>query len=528
VAAVIGREFEFRLLHRASGLDEASAAEGVEELIRRRVLHGVGERFEFPHHRLQAVVYDQLLPPRRKLLHRRTGEALEALSSVNPVCDPLALGLHFREGEVWDKAIRYLRAAGVDATARSAYREAVTCFEQALALSERLPETRERLEQAIDLRLDLRMSLHPQGTLERGLGHLRDAERLARILEDPLRLGWVSVYLSHVHCLRQEVTEARSYGQTALAIGEARADFGLTVAASLYLGMTSHDFGSYLEAEDFYQRGLRALGSDRSRERCGLAGFPAVMVRARLAQTLAMRGEFQQGVAHGHEAMQIAEELDHPYSLITACYALGFLYRTKGDLSQAAHLIEHGLTLSDRWNIRLWSPTLLVILGHVYAWSGRVPEAISLLRSTAEEFESIYARPETGYILALGEVYVLAGHCDDALSLAEQATAFASGHGLRGVEARSLHLLAEIAVHRNRPNAAESEEYYGRALALAEELGMRPLVAHCHLGFGKLYHRTDEREQAREHLATATTMYREMGMTYWLEKAETEMTNPAA
>jgi hypothetical protein len=61
------------------------------------------------------------------------------------------------------------------------------------------------------------------------------------------------------------------------------------------------------------------------------------------------------------------------------------------------------------------------------------------------------------------------------------------------------------------------------ALALADELGMRPLVAHCHLGLGKLYHRTDKREQAGEHLATATTMYREMGMTYWLEKVEAEM-----
>jgi hypothetical protein len=73
-----------------------------------------------------------------------------------------------------------------------------------------------------------------------------------------------------------------------------------------------------------------------------------------------------------------------------------------------------------------------------------------------------------------------------------------------------------------RPNQ-ESAEPNRQALALAEELGLRPLVAHCHLGLGKLYRRTDKREQAQEHLATATSMYREMGMTYWLEKAEAEM-----
>jgi tetratricopeptide (TPR) repeat protein len=69
----------------------------------------------------------------------------------------------------------------------------------------------------------------------------------------------------------------------------------------------------------------------------------------------------------------------------------------------------------------------------------------------------------------------------------------------------------------------DAEAYYHDALALADELGMRPLIAHCHLGLGKLYRRTGKREQAQEHLTTATTMYREMGMAYWLEKAEVEL-----
>jgi hypothetical protein len=73
------------------------------------------------------------------------------------------------------------------------------------------------------------------------------------------------------------------------------------------------------------------------------------------------------------------------------------------------------------------------------------------------------------------------------------------------------------------PSPIPRQAHYVRALALADTLGMRPLVAHCHLGLGKLYRRTGKREQAQEHLTTATTMYREMGMTYWLERAETEM-----
>ena len=72
-------------------------------------------------------------------------------------------------------------------------------------------------------------------------------------------------------------------------------------------------------------------------------------------------------------------------------------------------------------------------------------------------------------------------------------------------------------------DAEAAEAHYRAAMELAHELGMRPLVAHCHLGLGKLYHRTGKREQAREHLTTATSMYREMDMTYWLEKATAEI-----
>jgi hypothetical protein len=107
-----------------------------------------------------------------------------------------------------------------------------------------------------------------------------------------------------------------------------------------------------------------------------------------------------------------------------------------------------------------------------------------------------------------------------ALETSERALERSRQEESHGDEAWIVWLLAEIHASSDSPNLARSEPSYREALAAAAELGMRPLVAHCHLGLGKLYRRTDRREQAQEHLATATTMYREMGMTYWLEKAE--------
>jgi tetratricopeptide (TPR) repeat protein len=120
----------------------------------------------------------------------------------------------------------------------------------------------------------------------------------------------------------------------------------------------------------------------------------------------------------------------------------------------------------------------------------------------------------------LAEGYLHAHRAVEAREAALRALHLARGHEERGDEAWALNLLGEIAALANPPDVPTAEAQYGEAMALAAELGMRPLVAHCHLGLGKLYRRTGDLVKAEEHLATAATMYREMGMTFWLEKAD--------
>jgi len=129
----------------------------------------------------------------------------------------------------------------------------------------------------------------------------------------------------------------------------------------------------------------------------------------------------------------------------------------------------------------------------------------------------------TPLLAHLGEAYLLANRPKDALSLAERGLALASERGHRGSEAWSRRLLGEIASGLDGLAVATAEKHYASAIGLASELGMLPLVAHCHLGLGKLYRRTGKREQAQKHLTIATMMYREMGMRFWLEQAEKEM-----
>jgi tetratricopeptide (TPR) repeat protein len=158
----------------------------------------------------------------------------------------------------------------------------------------------------------------------------------------------------------------------------------------------------------------------------------------------------------------------------------------------------------------------------VLAQVGEVSEALARFREGEQllERQAVRGAIPNPY-QSLGRAALLLNRLDEAQSLGERAVKRSPFR--HGLVAGALHLLGEIATHPDRFDAASGEGYYRRALALAEPRGMRPLIAHCHLGLGKLFRRTGQSEQANEHLAIATTLYREMDMAYWLEQTEAEM-----
>ncbi len=525
-ASVIGKDVPLRLLQAIAELPDdedlrrrLGRLQAAEFLYEARLFPDL--EYTFKHALTHDVAYGSLLHDRRRALHAKIADTIEALYSDRLAEQVDRLAHHAFRGELWEKAVPYLRQAGAKEFARSANRESATCFEQALVALQHLPETRETLGQAIDLRFDVRNSLYPLGELERIVGYLREAERLAKTLDDQRRLGWVSAYMSQYLLTTGSWTEARTFGESARSIAETLGDVPLQVAANYYLGLASFISGRYRSAEDYCRKIVHSLQGDLSRQRFGLSLFPAVMCRAYLAFSLAQRGEFDEGIAHGQDGVRISEALDHPYSLIIACWGLASLYGIKGEFSHAARLLERALALSRDWNLTILSPRVTGFLGQVYAHSGRVAEGLSLLQQAVKASESIGVGVfHSVIVMHLGEACVLADRLQDAPGFAGRALALARERHERGYEAWALRLLGEIASHRDPPDAQTAEGHYREALVLAGELDMCPLLAHCHLGLGKLYRRTGKREQAREHLRTATTMFREMDMRFWLEKAE--------
>jgi tetratricopeptide (TPR) repeat protein len=312
--------------------------------------------------------------------------------------------------------------------------------------------------------------------------------------------------------------------QRVQTIAETLGDVPLQVAGRYFMISARHLFGDYQGTEEVCRILTQSLQADLIRERFGLPVFPAVWAHAYLARSLAERGLFDDGESHGQEAIRIAEALHHPFSLVFALVGLAYLTSLRGEWTQAACLLEPAAAQCRDLNITIWTPIVMASLGRVRARSGRTEEGVPLLEQALTAHESA----GIGYchsmsLLQLGEAYLLADRVEEARNCADRALLLARQRGERGYEAWALRLLGEIAAHREHPDLAAAEAHYGDALALASELGMRPLVANCHLGLGKLCQRGAKQEQVREHLSAATTMFREMGMMISREQTGAEM-----
>ncbi len=527
-ASVIGKDVPLSLLEAVAEEGEDRLRQGLMQLQAAEFLYEArlfpDVEYTFRHALTHDVTFGSLLKDRRRTLHARIVEALEVLYPERLTEHVEQLAHHAFRGEAWEKAVTYLQQAGAKAFARSTHRQSATCLEEALVALSHLPETSATLEQAVDIRLALRNSLWPLGDFETGLGHLRDAERLAEKLGDQRRLGWIFAYMSEHSRQAGHLADAPMFAERAQTIAEALGDLPLRVAASYYLGTAYFVSGDYRRADEFFPKILRLLAGDLIRERCGLAGFPAVMSRVFWTLALAERGEFDQGLVHAQEGVRLAEALDHPYSLVCALRAFGRLHCARGDFNHAIPPAERGLALSHDRNLPQLSPEVADLLGHLYALSGRVAEGLLLFQEALTAMKSMgHVQWRSPLLVHLGEAYLLAGRLEDAPDMARQSLMLAKERGHRGSEAWALRLLGEIALHDNRLDVATAQAHFGNAVALASELGMRPLVAHCHFGLGQLYHRAGKREQVHEPLTTATTMYREMNMPFWLQRAEAEM-----
>jgi transcriptional regulator with AAA-type ATPase domain/tetratricopeptide (TPR) repeat protein len=524
IAAVIGKDFPLALL--------VAVADEKEGAIRRRLGHLQTAEFlyetrlfpdleyTFKHALTHEVAYGSLLHDRRRDLHARIVETMERLYGDRLSEQTERLAHHAFRGEVWEKAVRYLRQAGLKAATRSALREAQVWFDQALCALAALPVSPSTMEQGFEIRLELGPVLVQLGEARRRLDHAREAETLAERLNDDGRRGRAYLALCNAHALIGEPDEALVAGARAMEIAGRLGDLRFRILAPTYLAQSHFCRGDFERAVELATDSLAALPADWVHEPFGYSPIPiSVYCRLWVVHSLAELGRFAEAAPYEAELLRLAGPTQHAFTVGVAYEAASWLHLRKGDWATARSVIEHGIAALRKGSIHAGLRTMVAAFAWVLAQVGEASEALTRLR----EGELLLEGQEAwhGVLVpyqSMGRAALLLDRLDEAQSLGERAVTYSPFR--HSDEAHALHLLGDIASHPDRFDAESGEAHYRKALALAEPRGMRPLVAHCHLGLGRLYTRTGKQE-AQEHLTIAMTMYREMAMPYWLEQAAT-------
>ena len=298
-------------------------------------------------------------------------------------------------------------------------------------------------------------------------------------------------------------------------------DRASSTVAYYYLGAAYNKTGQYTQAIATLQRGIKNVDGDFCFERFGTAAVLSVVCRSHLVQCLAAMGRFSEGALVGEEGVRLGEAANHPTSLIHMVCSLGVLCLFKGEFDRAIQVLERSLDICHSANIPVYLPFVASRLGCAYAHAGRIAEALPYLEQGVEESAS--AGRVAFLALAatwLGEGYLFSGRSEDAVRLADRAVELSRQHKERGHEAWARKLLGDIAMQDDRRDPVRAEEHYRAAAAVCEELGMKPLRAHCEMGLGSVHAALGSKERARAELAAAAEQFRGMEMTRWQARAE--------
>ena len=342
--------------------------------------------YMFKHALIQEAAYESVLKRVRRQTHQRILQVLEAQCSETAVTAPALLGYHALRGELWDKALAYFRQAGEHAVGRSANREAVAAFEQALIAVQYLPDSRDTHEQAIDLWLALRTALRPLGDLRRVLACLREAETLATALDDPRRLGWVLIFLSgHFH-QRGALAQAITAGERALGARHGRWGCrpprpGKPDPGHSLRGPGRLSSGHGLPQADAWRPsvgngGVSALGRICCPLCSPLPPLPCIMPNS----ACSLRAE-----PSGKKGCRLPKRLRTPAASCGPIMGMGVLSLRQGDLPRALPLLERAVGICQEADLLNWFPRIAATLGAAYTLTGRVADAVPLLTQAMEQ-----------------------------------------------------------------------------------------------------------------------------------------------
>jgi len=525
VASVIGREFGLRLLQSVTGEGEEVKSHLLSlqglELVYQKSLFPEPE-YIFKHALTQDVAYNSLLLKRRKEVHGRIGKAIEELYPDRLEEFYEMLAHHYSKAEDSEKAYHYLKLSGDKATKNYAKWEALGFYQGAIDLLKRQPDTEQNKRKGIEIRLlmstPMRYLTYPEGSLP----VLEEGERLCRELGDEKSLAQFLNVISVYYTFKGDSLRGLQYAEECFKEAERAQEIELMAAIGLGLFPAYAALGQFLRIADMTPKVIAAIeASARQLDSFGWGLNVYAVMHGNCGNALACLGYFLQAERYLQRALRFAEEIKDLYCIgyLETQYAWACAIRGDGrsTLAHGENAVKH-----------VEETQFLTILGTAHlalGWGHFLLEELETARQHAEKgLESNravgFSMLSYQYYELMTFIYLHLGDWASALRYADEGLKSAQAHGERSGEGALLYVLASALGKADSSQAARAEECILQGIRIEEDLEARPYCAHGYLHLGELYADTGREAKALETLKKAEGMFREMGMDYWLARAE--------
>ena len=530
IGATLGREFPYGLLRAVSPLHEDTLQQGLKQLIEAELVFQSGvppqARYLFKHALVQDTAYQSLLKSRRQHLHQQVAHVLQKQFPQTVEMQPELVAHHYTEAGLIEQAIPYWQQAGQQAVARSANIEAISHLTKGLELLKTLPDTLERAQQELTLQIALGSPLMAtkgyaapeiQRTYTRARGLCQQLGETPRLI--PV-LGSLVVFYSN----RGEIRTARELAEQLMRLAQSVQDPHLLSRAHGVLGWTLQFLGELTSARTHVEQGI-ALNDSRMHPRPTInTDNPKITCLSFVARILWHLGYPDQALKRNHEAVALAEELSHPFSL---AFALGNIvpsHLLRREEQLARERAEALISLSTEQGFPYWVVSGTIVRGWALTEQGQVEEGIAQMQRGLAAFRNMgveVGRPR--WLALLAEACGKVGQVEERLTTLAEALAAVDKTGERVSEAELYRLKGELTFQQHnvqRSRFKEAEEYFHKAIEIARRQQAKSLELCASMSLARFWHQQGKQHEAHKLLSDIYNWFTEGFDTKDLQEAK--------
>jgi class 3 adenylate cyclase/predicted ATPase len=512
LAATLGKEFSYELIRAVWPLNEVALQRGLAAMVEAELLYQSGlaqAKYYFKHSMIQETAYDSVLRSRRQQLHLQIARALEEKFPAIAETQPEVLARHCTAANLKEKAIVYWQRAGEMAVRRSANKEAMSHLTTGLELLQTLPDAPERAQRELAMLAALGAPLiatkgysapEVEGTITR-------ERELCRQLGETPQLFPVMFRLCAYYLLRGELKTAKEIGEQMLHLAHSTQDPDLLLEACNGLGTALFYLGELGRAREYFEKSNEIYDPKRHSSHAFIYGLdPGVFGLSYDARVLGYMGYLEQARAKMEQALTLAQNLAHPFSLASAWHCAAEVHRQRGEAQASLECAERELELSREQGFPLWLALAQIYRGWALARLGRhkealttIPQGIAIYRATGAEM----AVPI--FLVLLADAYGQAGQAGEGLRVSDEALAIVQRNRDCNSEAPELYRIrGELMLAVSAERQDEAEASLRRALDIARRQQAKSPELRATMSLARLLEKQGKRDEA---LATLAPIY---------------------